>query len=59
MVKLMGFDNPAVRVVIGVLVLIAGIALHGPLLMGIGGVLAAWGLVTLRGRCSAASDESD
>jgi hypothetical protein len=59
MLKLAGIDNPLVKALLGALLVIAGIALHGPLLIGIGGVLAAWGLVTARGHCSAASDERD
>jgi hypothetical protein len=54
MLKCAGIDNPAVKALIGVVLLIVGIAVHGLLLTVIGAVLAAWGAVgfarTLLGR---------
>ena len=53
MLKLAGIDNPAVKALIGAVLLIVGVAVHAVVLMVIGAVLAAWGLFGVRGRCSA------
>jgi energy-coupling factor transporter transmembrane protein EcfT len=49
MLKLAGIDNPGIKALIGVVLVIAGVVVHGPLLMAIGGVLAAWGIVGVAG----------
>ena len=47
MLKLAGADGPAGRALIGLLLLIVGVAVHGLLLMAIGGALSAWGVASL------------
>jgi energy-coupling factor transporter transmembrane protein EcfT len=49
MLKLAGIDNPATKALIGAVLLIVGIAVHGLLLMVIGAVLAVWGIVGVAG----------
>ncbi len=44
MLKLAGVDSPVARALIGVLLLVVGVAVHGPLLMAIGGALTVWGV---------------
>jgi hypothetical protein len=54
MLKLVGIDNSGIKALLGLVLLIVGIAVHGPPLMVIGAVLTAWGIVgvasTLLGR---------
>ena len=44
MLKLAGVDGPVGRALIGVLLVIVGLAMHGPLLMAIGAALTVWGV---------------
>ena len=44
MPNLAGIESPVARALIGVLLLVVGLAVHGPLLMAIGGALTAWGI---------------
>jgi hypothetical protein len=46
MLNLAGIDSPVARALIGVLLLVVGVVVNGPLLMAVGGALAAWGVAS-------------
>lgn len=50
MLNCAGIDNPWIKALIGVALLVLGLAVHGVFFIIVGALLAAWGVVGVAGR---------